>query len=60
MQAGLQQAQQTVLRERLEVRFRPLSRGAQHHLENLRPERLEAMAVALLKAQSLEGLGLED
>jgi hypothetical protein len=44
----------------LEARFGPLSPSAQERLENLDPERLEALSLALLKAQSLQELGLED
>ena len=57
---GLQQGQRTMLRELLEARFGPLSPGAQQRLEGQSPERLEALALALLKAQSLQELGLED
>ena len=57
---GLQQGQRTTLRKQLEARFGPLSPGAQERLESLGPERLEALALALLKAQSLQELGLED
>jgi hypothetical protein len=60
MQAGQQQGQRTTLQKLLEARFGPLSPGAQQRLDSLSPERLEALALELLKAQSLQELGLED
>jgi hypothetical protein len=60
VQAGLQRGQRTMLQKQLEARFGPLSPGAQQHLESSSPERLETLALALLKAQSLQELGLED
>ncbi len=63
VQAGLQQGLQgwrTALQKQLEARFGPLSPGAQQRLESLSPEQLEALTLALLKAQSLEELGLEE
>ena len=60
LQAGLQQGQRTMLQKLLEARFGPLSPSAQQRLESLGPEQLEALAVELLKAQSLEELGLEN
>ncbi len=57
---GLLQGRRTMLQEQLEVRFGPLSPGAQQRLESVGPERLKALALELLKAQSLEELGLED
>ncbi len=63
VQAGLQQGLQgwrTALQKQLEARFGALSPGAQQRLDSLSPERLEALALALLKAQSLQELGLEE
>ena len=60
VQAGLQQGRRTTLQEQLEARFGPLSPGAQQRLESLSPERLRALTLGLLKAQSLQELGLED
>jgi Domain of unknown function (DUF4351) len=60
---GLQQGLQilrTVLQNQLEARFGLISPGAQERLEGLEPERLSALARELLKAQSLQELGLED
>jgi hypothetical protein len=50
----------TTLQKQLEARFGPLSPHAQHRLEYLSPERVEALAHELLTAQSLRELGLED
>ena len=60
LQQGLQQGQRTTLRKLLEARFGPLSPGAQERLQALSPERLETLTLGLLKAQSLQELGLED
>jgi flagellar biosynthesis/type III secretory pathway protein FliH len=60
LQQGMQQGQRTVLQKQLEARFGPLGPSAQQRLESLNPERLEALTLALLKAQSLQDLGLED
>jgi hypothetical protein len=57
---GLQQGQRKMLQKLLEGRFGPLSPGAQQRLESLSPEGLEALALDLLKARSLQELGLED
>jgi hypothetical protein len=57
---GLQQGQRTTLQNQLEARFGALSPSAQQRLDSLSSERLEALALALLKAQSLQELGLED
>ena len=50
----------TTLQKQLEARFGPLSPHAQHGLEYLSPERVEALGHELLTAQSLRELGLED
>ena len=60
VQAGLQQGQRTTVQKLLEARFGPLSPGAQQRLESLSLEKLEALTLPLLKAQSLQELGLED
>jgi Domain of unknown function (DUF4351) len=60
---GLQQGLQswrTALKKQLEARFGALSPSAQQRLDSLGPARLEALALDLLKAQSLQELGLED
>jgi hypothetical protein len=57
---GLQQGQRTTLRKQLEARFGPLGPSAQQRLDSLSPERLEALTLELLKARSLQDLGLED
>ena len=43
----------------LEAWFGPLSPSAQQRLESLSPEQLEALALALREARSLQELGLE-
>jgi hypothetical protein len=60
LQQGLQQGQRTILHKMLEARFGPLSPGAQQRLESFGLEQLDALALALLKARSLQELGLED
>jgi flagellar biosynthesis/type III secretory pathway protein FliH len=60
LEQGLQRGQWTTLQKQLEARFGALSPGAQQRLEGLDSERLAALALALLKAQSLRELGLED
>jgi hypothetical protein len=60
LQQGLQEGQPTTLRKQLESRFGPLSSRAQERIEGLGPERLEALTLELLNAQSLQELGLED
>jgi hypothetical protein len=60
VQTGLQQGQRTTLRKLLEARFGPLSSRARERLEGLGSERLETLTLELLKAQSLQELGLED
>jgi hypothetical protein len=57
---GLQQGQRTTLRKQLEGRFGPLSPSAQHRLDGMTFEQLEALTLALLNVQSLHELGLED
>ncbi len=57
---GLQEGQRTTLQELLEARFGPLSATAQERLESLSLEQLKALTRALLTAQSLQELGLED
>jgi Domain of unknown function (DUF4351) len=55
-QAGLRK----MLQKQLQARFGPLSPRAHERLESLSPDRLEELTLALLKAQSLQELGLED
>jgi hypothetical protein len=57
---GLQQGQRTMLQKMLESRFGPLSPDARQRLDGLSPERLEVLALELLKAGSLRELGLAD
>ncbi len=60
LQQGQQQGLRTTLQKVLEARFGPLSPRAQERFESLSTEQLEALILALLKAQSLQELGLED
>jgi hypothetical protein len=57
---GVQQGRRMTLQKQLEVRFGPLSPSAQQRLESLSPERLDELALSLLKARSLQELDLED
>ncbi|MGP0065638.1 MAG: DUF4351 domain-containing protein [Isosphaeraceae bacterium] len=57
---GLLQGQRTMLRKQLEARFGTLSTSARDRLDSLSPEQLEALALTLLEAPSLQELGLED
>ena len=57
---GMQQGWRTALRKLLEARFGPLSPGARERLESLSPEQLDALTPAVLTAQSLQELGLEE
>jgi flagellar biosynthesis/type III secretory pathway protein FliH len=60
LQQGLQQGQRTTLRKQIEARFGPLSTSAQERLDSLNSARLEGLTLELLKAQSLQDLGLDD
>ncbi len=60
VQQGLQQGRRTTLQKQLEARFGPLSPGAQERLDSLSTEHLESLTLELLKARSLQELGLED
>jgi hypothetical protein len=60
LQQGLQQGRRTTLQKQLEARFGPLGLGAQQRLDGLSAEQLEGLTLALLKARSLQELGLED
>jgi Domain of unknown function (DUF4351) len=57
---GLRQGWRTALQKQLEARFGPLSASVRERLDSFGPERLESLAVDLLKAQSLQELGLKD
>jgi hypothetical protein len=57
---GVQQGQRATLRKQLEAWFGPLSPAAQQRLESPSPERLDALALALLTARSLRELDMED
>jgi hypothetical protein len=57
---GKREGQRELVQMLLEDHFGPLSPRAQQRLEALPAERLAALARSLLKAQSLQELGLED
>jgi hypothetical protein len=57
---GVLQGQRMAVRKQLEARFGPLGPDAQHRLESLDLEQLDALTLAVLKAQSLQELGLGD
>jgi hypothetical protein len=60
VQAGVERGLRTALEKLLEARFGPLRPGAKQQLDSLSPERLEALILEQLKAQSLQELGLEN
>jgi hypothetical protein len=57
---GIEKGRRELLREQLEERFGSLSPAVQERLQQLPVERLSALGKALLRAQSLRDLGLED
>lgn len=57
---GSEHGHRMMLQLQLEARFGPLSPEVRERLERLDSERLMALAIALLTAQSLQELGLED
>jgi hypothetical protein len=57
---GIAKGQRELLREQLDKRFGPLSPPVLDRLNQWPAERLSALGVAILEAQSLRELGLED
>src|SRR5262249_28415348 len=57
---GVEQGQRKTVRKQLKDGVGPVSPVAQQRLESLSPEQLDALALALLGARSLQELGLED
>lgn len=57
---GLEKGYREVIREQLEERFGSLSPAVLECLQQLPVERLSALARALLRAQSLRELGLQE
>jgi hypothetical protein len=57
---GQEKGRREMLRELLEERFGPLPAPAVERLEQLPAERLKTLSRAVLHAQSLRDLGLED
>jgi hypothetical protein len=60
LEKGRDQERRTVLREQLEERFGPLSAAVQERLQQMPADRLTPLVRAVLRAQSLKELGLED
>jgi len=60
LQEGLLQGQRQAVQTLLEARFRPLSPTARRRLESLPAEQLNQLLLAVLTAQSLQELGLEE
>jgi hypothetical protein len=52
--------QRQMIQGQLEVRFGPLSETARQRLEKWPREKVRELSIALLTAQSLKELGLED
>jgi hypothetical protein len=59
-QEGREEARRVVLREQLEEKFGPLPVAVQERLQQLPADRLAGLTKAVLRAQSLRELGLED
>ena len=57
---GLEQGQRKILALQLEERFGPLRPEVQERLESLSAEQLTELARGLLRAKSLQELGLAD
>jgi len=60
LEQGLERGQRKLLHEQLEAKFGPLSASALERLDHLPAERIWALGKAILKANSLRELGLED
>jgi hypothetical protein len=60
LQEGLEEGQRRLVRSQIELRFGPLSQRATNRLTTWPVERLEELGLAVVKAQTLEELGLEN
>jgi hypothetical protein len=60
LEKGLEKGRREVLRDQLEEKFGPLSPQVEERLQQLGTERLVELTKAVLRAQSLRELGLED
>jgi hypothetical protein len=60
LQKGREEERRAVLRDQLEEKFGPLSAQVQERLQQLPADRLVALTKAVLRAQSLRELGLEE
>jgi hypothetical protein len=57
---GREEERRAILQEQVEEKFGPLSAGVQERLRQLPADRLVALTKAVLRAESLRDLGLED
>lgn len=60
LERGREEASRAIFRGLVEEKFGPLSPQAQERLRQLAADRLPALTKAVLRAQSLRELGLED
>jgi hypothetical protein len=60
LEKGREEERRAVLREQVEEKFGPLSPEVQERLRQLPADRLAGLTKAVLRAQSLRELGLED
>ena len=60
VEQGRQEGRRELLQNQLEKRFGPLSASVRERLQSLSRERLIELSLAVLDAQSLRELGLED
>ena len=60
LEKGREQERRAVLRDLVEEKFGPLSPQVQERLQQLAADRLVGLAKAVLRAQSLRELGLEE
>jgi hypothetical protein len=60
LERGLEQGQKRLLQRQLETRFGKLSPPVEARLKDWPADRLEELGLALMRAQSLRDLGLEE
>src|SRR4029077_1121378 len=60
LEKGLEEGRRAVLRDLVEEKFGPLSPQVQERLQQLAADRLAGLTKAVLRAQSLRELGLEE
>ncbi len=59
IEQGIQQGRRVMLLELLEEKFRPLPAAVREKVQQMSPEQLATLSKAVLRAQSLQELGLE-